>query len=397
MSNAQTDEVVFIRDVGFRLARGGLVSSNVVVARGPETLTAQLTSDRDGSELRVTIDGVSEELEFRKGRAVDAPVEVVDDHGHVVAQRPSKYMPESSFFRLMDGPTKFMRNVTLDRLAADVRAVRFVMTGGAGDWDVTIPVEPHDASGPRGTPCDARALAHDIELWVSCVARTSTMLAVEIESRDLLRPASQSAHEAQRWIEGIGTFDHFRVMGQDVLMLRDSTGEHQLERPRAVQDHPGRGRRREVAMFGPVSADAVSASIEIPFISVRERCAEIRVPVPGETEVVMNHARARVTTSRVTRSSDSTDARPSPVEGLNGACVRIVMVPLDTDAERQLVMAGVMESNDRGMSVSRSRADPPVMEVPDPSGSAEFMTLASPLIRLAGPWRLDFPLPPIED
>jgi hypothetical protein len=34
-----------------------------------------------------------------------------------------------------------------------------------------------------------------------------------------------------------------------------------------------------------------------------------------------------------------------------------VIVPLDSAAERQLVMVGVMESNDRGMTISRTRAE----------------------------------------
>jgi hypothetical protein len=72
----------------------------------------------------------------------------------------------------------------------------------------------------------------------------------------------------------------------------------------------------------------------------------------------------------------------------------MVIVPVESgDAERQLVMVGIMESNDRGMTVSRSRADPPVIDVPDPTGDASFITLKNPLIRMQGPWVLEFGLP----
>jgi hypothetical protein len=199
--------------------------------------------------------------------------------------------------------------------------------------------------------------------------------------------------ETSRWIEGVSTYQHMRGLGQDLLMLRDGTGAHHLERSHPVQDQARRGRRREVAIFEGLPATATSASIEVPYVAIRERSDELKVPVPGETEIAMSGCRARVTTSRVTRSSDSTEARPSPIEGLNGPCTRVVIVPLDGETERQLVMAGIMESNDRGMTMSRSRAEAPVIDVPDPSGDTPFITLKMPLLRVPGPWRLEFPLP----
>jgi uncharacterized protein YodC (DUF2158 family) len=50
MNDAAGDELVFVPQVGFRLAHGGLQSENVVVKRGGETLIAGLTSDRDGTD-----------------------------------------------------------------------------------------------------------------------------------------------------------------------------------------------------------------------------------------------------------------------------------------------------------------------------------------------------------
>jgi hypothetical protein len=139
-------------------------------------------------------------------------------------------------------------------------------------------------------------------------------------------------------------------------MLRDSTGAHHLElAARSVEDQARPGRRREVALFEGLPAQATSASFEVPYIAIRERSDELKVPVPGETEIAMSGCRARVTTSHVARSSDSTDAHPSPIEGLNTSCTRVVIVPLDSESGRQLVMAGIVESSDHGMTVSRSR------------------------------------------
>ena len=391
---ASDDELVFVPNLGFRLARGGLQSPNTVLRQGAQTLTVGVTSDRDGADIMATITGVDEELEFRKSRAVETPVTITDDHGRVLEERLSRYVMKSHFYRLMEGPTQFQRMVTLDRIHADVRSLQFAMTGEAGEWNVVIPLEPVIREGPRGHPTDARATLHDIEISATLVARTPALTAIELEAYDLRRPESVPIHQAERWLEGIGTYEHSRGLGQDLLMLRDSTGAHHLERPHAVQDRARRARRREVVLFEGMPHEAVSASIEIPYVGIRERSDELRVSVPSDGEVTMNACRAKVTTSRVERSSDSTPGHPSPIEGLNGACVRIVIAPLDSTAERQLVMVGVMESNDRGMTVSRSRADPPVIEVPDPSGDSEFITFKNPLIRVSGPWKLGFALPP---
>ena len=393
---APDDELVFVPNVGFRLAHGGLQSPNTVVSHGAQTLTVGVTSDRDGTDIMATIIGVDEQLEFRKSRGVDAPVTIVDDHGRVLEERPSRYAVNSHYFRLMEGPTQFQRMLTLDRVQANVRSLRFAMSGGAGHWDVVIPLEPVARDGPRGFSADARATFHDIEISATLVARTPTLTAIELETYDLRRAESVPIHQAERWIEGIGTYDHMRGLGQDLLMLRDSTGAHHLERPHAVLDRARRARRREVALFEAMPREAVSASIEIPYVGVRERSDELKISVPSDGEVTMNGCSARVTTSRVDRSCDSAPGRPSPVEGLNSSCVRIVIAPIDPNAERQLVMVGVMESNDRGMSVSRSHADPPVIDVPDPSGDSEFITFKNPLIRVSGPWTLEFALPAID-
>lgn len=82
----RNDELVFVPNLGFRLAQGALRSENVVVRRGAQTLTAGVTSDRDGAELSVTFSGIEEQLDFRKSRQADAPVRIVDDHGRVLAE-----------------------------------------------------------------------------------------------------------------------------------------------------------------------------------------------------------------------------------------------------------------------------------------------------------------------
>src|SRR5438046_578164 len=116
-----TDDLVFVPNVGFRLARGAMDAANVVVERDGRTLTAGLTSDRDGAELRISVAGLNETLDFRQSRPVDAPVRVADDRGRVVHEQPARYHVNSHFYRLMEGPTMFQRVVSLERIEPDAR------------------------------------------------------------------------------------------------------------------------------------------------------------------------------------------------------------------------------------------------------------------------------------
>jgi hypothetical protein len=394
VSARTSDELVFIPNVGFRLARGAMDAANVVVEQAGRTLTAGLTSDRDGAEIRMTVAGLDETLEFRQSRRVEAPVRITDDRGRVLDERPGHYEVNSNLYRLMEGPTMFQRVVSLDRLESDVRGVEIVMEGAAGDWRVTIPVEPRTAAGPHGMPTDAIDIHHGIAISAPLIARTPELTAIELQA--YLVDPDEGQPKTGRIIEGISSLTFGRGLGTDLLIVRDSVGTHHLERPHQVQDRIGRGRRREVALFEPMAPGANSASLEIPYVAVREISDEtVLVPVPSETDVTMAGCRAHVVTSRVSRSSDSTLERPSPVEGLNGPCIRIVITPDDPDAERQLVTCGVMESNDRGMSLSIGRSGPPIIEVPDPFGDGAHVTLRGPVIRVRGPWKLDIPLPAV--
>src|SRR5437773_1518179 len=98
------------------MADGGLQSPNTVARQGEKTLTVGVTSDRDGADIMATISGVGEQLDFRKSRQVDAPVRIIDDHGRVLEERPSRHVVSSHFYRLMEGATQFQRMLTLDRI-----------------------------------------------------------------------------------------------------------------------------------------------------------------------------------------------------------------------------------------------------------------------------------------
>lgn len=254
----------------------------------------------------------------------------------------------------------------------------------------TFPSSPGARPGPLACRPNAIDTRHGVAIAAPLVARTEAMTAVELETYFVGDPDS----EPKRSIAGLSSLSFHRGLAKDLLMIRDSTGAHHLERPRAVWDLRGSRRRREVALFEPMAPDAVSASLEIPYVTVHEKTGEtVYVRVPGETQVTLAGCHGRVTTSRVDRSSDSTADRPSPIAGLNGPCVRIMIVPEDSEAERSLVSCGVLESNDRGMTMSIDRAGPPVIEVPDPTGDSPHVMLHVPLVRLLGPWKLEIPLP----
>src|SRR6266851_4716951 len=150
----ERDKLVFAPQVGFRLAHGGLQSENVVVERGRETLT----SDRDGTDVRITVAGVPVELDFRQSRPATAPLRLTDDRGRVLEERISRFLMQSTYYRLMEGPTQFQRFATFDRLGPEVRVVELEMSGDPGEWRVAIPLTPVTRDGPRGFPIDSSAV-----------------------------------------------------------------------------------------------------------------------------------------------------------------------------------------------------------------------------------------------
>src|SRR5206468_10204556 len=146
------------------------------------TLTAGVTSDRDGAEIRMTVSGIDEVLDFRQSRVVHAPVRVTDDRGRVMEERSQRYHVNSHLYRLMEGPTRFQRMVALDRIEPDARAIEIVMTGGGGDWRFTIPIEAQSASGARAMRTDAIDVHHGIAIEAPLVARSERITAIELQA-----------------------------------------------------------------------------------------------------------------------------------------------------------------------------------------------------------------------
>jgi hypothetical protein len=136
-----------------------------------------------------------------------------------------------------------------------------------------------------------------------------------------------------------------------------------------------------------------SGTIEIPFVVVQHRTEEMpSVPVSGETELRLLGCEATVSTSR------TRDHEPPIREGrpdYEGPRVRIEIRPKDAEAPKQLLyfsMPQVDDAPEIGTWMSQMAGEAPVVEVPDPSGSAPAVRLRGPVLKLLGPWRLEIPL-----
>jgi hypothetical protein len=152
-------------------------------------------------------------------------------------------------------------------------------------------------------------------------------------------------------------------------------------------------RQRQVASFPGLPDDVHSGTIEIPFVVVQQRTEETpAVPVPSETELRFLGCEATISTSRT--SGDEApihEGRPD----YRGPRVRVEIKPKDAEAARQLLYfsrPAVDGAPDVGLWMSQRAGKPPVVETPDPSGTANAITLRGPVLKLLGPWKLEIPL-----
>ena len=66
---------------------------------------------------------------------------------------------------------------------------------------------PGERKWTRGMPTGAQAVAHDMEISVTHVARKASLTAVELEPYDRRRPGSVPIDQAERWVDGVSSFD----------------------------------------------------------------------------------------------------------------------------------------------------------------------------------------------
>jgi hypothetical protein len=383
------EELVFTPNLGFRSAQLLESPANLVIERDGLTLTANLVCDRDCTTLHFTVLGFDPPPDFDAipYYHVKASATVRDDHGRTVAPHP-RWHTGGMVHRRSDGSLILDWQLKLVRLEPDVRSVELSFGGPAGEWTVSVPIAIVEAAGIPAKPVSVSDEHHGIVVTATAVARSPEVTAIEIEA-DVVDEPGVEPKSRVRYLQGIGA-NHQRGLANELLMLRDDQGHHHLEH--AVMSQPG-PRQRQVASFPGLPDDVRSGTIEVPFVVVQQRTEETpAVPVPSETELRFLGCEATISTSRT--SGDEAPIREGRPD-YRGPRVRVEIKPKDAEAATQLLYfsrPAVDGAPDVGMWMSQRAGKPPVVETPDPSGTANAITLRGPVLKLLGPWKLEIPL-----
>jgi hypothetical protein len=388
------DDLVYVPRVGFRSAHALGTSDEHVVERDGKTFTAEITPIRDGCRLTVTITGIDVPAPasgdyFERGLFAPYPefgtFGIRDDKGRDIGTpMPGWRGGGAAIRRTTDGEVTLHYNTVIAPLAPDVRDVVIAMSGAVGEWRVQVPVRPADLDGVLGLPIDAHDTKHGITISARTIARSSDMTAVELEAH--FDPPDPEDVADQRSLRGIGcSLGGGRLCG-DRLFLRDEDDNLYFEKGFGARDPSGR-RQREVATFPALPDRVRTVVLESEFMWIHHWSEErVRVPLPGETDVTMAGYTGRVTVTRL------------PGVYTEGA-VRVEFSPRDPEADEQLAYIGSVNTevaNRTGFRMHHELGKRPVIEVPEPTGTATDVELRGPVVQLRGPWRLRIALPELE-
>jgi len=390
---AVEDDLVYVPRVGFRSAHAlGTKDKHVVTRRGA-TFTAEISPIRDGCRLSIAIAGVEVSPPDNDyfGRGLFAPfpefgsVAIHDDSGRDVSARTPGWRGGGAWIRrTSDGEVTLGYGTVIAPLARDVRRVTIEVNGAAGEWQVNVPVLSADLDGVPGFAIDARDTRRGISVRARTIARSEDLTAIELEG--YFDPPDPADGPVRRSLRGIGcSLGGGRLCG-DRLFLRDEDDNVYFEKGLGAMD-PGGVACREVATFPALPDRVRTVVLESEFMWVHQWSEErVRVPLPGETDVTLAGYQGRVTVTRL------------PGVYTEGA-VRVEFAPRDPEADEQLAFIAGVNSDvaaRTGMRMHHELRKRPVVEVPEPTGTATDVELRGPVVQLRGPWKLHIPLPETE-
>ena len=380
-------ELVFIPDRGFMPARARGTRANVIVERDGMTFTGAVVPDRDGVRVIFTVRGVQTELVAGPYgfTSIDARATVADDRGRVLPNRPR--WQTGAVLRFEDAPTLHW-TLILEPPEPDARHLLLTFDGPAGEWNVVLPLD--DEIEHIGVPTRSLAVTdHQLGITLACraVARSDALTAIELEA--YLDPPSVGEGWARSYVLGIGaSMGGGRLCG-DQVVLRDDSGTIHFERGRSIAEPTG-GKQREAVLFPAIPSTARTATIEIDLVWVHEGTeAGVTIPVPGDTQVTLAGCTSRVA---VTRIAPREGAFPHVAGGPVRSAIHVETIPLEADADRQLVYVPPAENTRVGMTVSHCVGQLPTVEIPETTEELSAITVRGGTVQLRGRWRLRIPL-----
>ena len=379
------EQLVFVPQVGFRPARARGTDGNVVMERDGLTFTGAVMPDRDGVRLAFTVSGVPGEEPTNGGpvlyRGAAGTARAADDQGREIARRP-RWTYGGSLRNAGDGTSTLHWTLMLEAPRHDTQHLDLSFDGPAGEWTVRLPLVTIETHGTPGRLLDVTDSRHGITLAARAIARTTVLTAVELEA--YLDPPAPATGPARRSLTGLGPCIGPGRLPGDQIVLREEAGERHLERGMPCMDQTG-GKQRQTVMFPPITDGVVAGTIEIERMWVSEGEGDaVAVPIPGEVGVTVLGCEGRVAVRR------------EPGVYTEGH-VRVEVTPHDAEADRQLVFfqspdAGSGGHQKLGMRAEHALGKTPVVYVPEPTGSAEEVTLRWPVIQTRGPWKVRIPL-----
>lgn len=357
-------------------------------------LAREARAERDGVTLTVTHFTAAPE-------GGDLTFEIIDPQlGSSCAAPGDPRMGDRDQVSLFDGETEY-RDVSrfgVGMLPGGVRhTMRFrtlpsapdsielhVKSKTFGDWVVPLELTEYGQEDfGRTFLTDARVEHEGIAIQVRAVSLLPDATAVSFEA---------SAGEGVERIIGVGGMHGMRA-GEYELLLRDEQGREYSEQAKHDAREPME--RDDLAIFGPVAADANELELVVPFVTVQEAKVPVEIGLPVAEPTAVQLGRYAIS---VLGSGEAPDSLRRQNFG-PALAVRLDLGGWQGD-RRVLFPAGVLvDGKDLGMGwgngINGTRPEPvDTIEVrmPDPT-SVKVLTLLAPVTQVRGPWRVRFRIP----
>ncbi len=368
--------LTFVPGVGFRQPGLRLASPSSVQRDGLTLTVRELVCAPEGTDLTYDIsDGSQGGACIIPGKGQNA-----FDAGRIVFrvgdQQHGGLMLRSA--RVIAGGMRYVCAGGALPMATD--HLELSITGGYyEDWSVPLDLVPFTADEGAMRSLDATATHAGITIHVRGISTTQAATALSIEIT--------SDAPIQRMC-GLGGL-HSRRDGPSLLRLFDEDAHTYAEIPQHDAVESG---GPELAVFGPLAADAGELVLEVPFVYVEESLAPVAVPLPVEAPLDLTLGAYPI---RVLSSGPAPDSRRRQNFG-PALAIRLDLGEWRGDRRLLYPARALIDGADRGIGWGNgiNATDPTPVDTieirPEPE-SPKLLVLGGGTVQVRGPWRVSFP------